>query len=126
MWVAGITQGLMWREYGADGYLVNSFAETVLALRPMYFLRAFGGLLYLAGAVVMTVNVWRTILGHQRSEAPMRDAAYDPEKDRPLADLIATEVTRIASLIASFNVRDPEVTGTTSAPSNFMRATLSA
>ena len=85
MWVAGITQGLMWREYGADGYLVNSFAETVLALRPMYFLRAFGGLLYLAGAVVMTVNVWRTILGHQRSEAPMRDAAYDPEKDRPLA-----------------------------------------
>ncbi|KPF91438.1 peptidase S41 [Novosphingobium sp. AAP83] len=84
MWVAGITQGLMWREYGADGYLVNSFAETVLALKPMYFLRAFGGLLYLAGAVVMTVNVWRTILGHQRGEAPMRDAAFDPAKDRPI------------------------------------------
>ncbi|MFM2371434.1 MAG: cytochrome-c oxidase, cbb3-type subunit, partial [Pseudomonadota bacterium] len=59
MWVAGITQGLMWREYGADGYLVNSFAETVVALKPMFFLRAFGGLLYLSGAVVMTVNVWR-------------------------------------------------------------------
>ena len=84
MWVAGITQGLMWREYGADGYLVNSFAETVLALKPMFFLRAFGGLLYLAGAVIMTINVWRTILGHSREEAPMRDAAYDPEKDRPI------------------------------------------
>jgi cytochrome c oxidase cbb3-type subunit I len=84
MWVAGITQGLMWREYGADGYLVNSFAETVAALKPMFFLRAFGGLLYLAGAVIMTVNVWRTILGHKREEAPMRDAAYDPEKDRPI------------------------------------------
>jgi cytochrome c oxidase cbb3-type subunit 1 len=84
MWVAGITQGLMWREYGADGYLVNSFAETVLALKPMFFLRAFGGLLYLAGAVVMTLNVWRTILGHQRDEAAMSDAAYDPEKDRPI------------------------------------------
>ncbi len=84
MWVAGITQGLMWREYGADGYLVNSFAETVAALKPMFFLRAFGGLLYLSGAVVMTVNVWRTILGHQRDEAPMRDAAFDPEKDRPI------------------------------------------
>ena len=36
MWVAGITQGLMWREYGADGYLVNSFADTVAALHPMY------------------------------------------------------------------------------------------
>ncbi|MBF9151847.1 cytochrome-c oxidase, cbb3-type subunit I [Novosphingobium jiangmenense] len=84
MWVAGITQGLMWREYGADGYLVNSFAETVLALKPMFFLRAFGGLLYLAGAVIMTINVWRTILGHQRDEAAMSDAAYDPEKDRPI------------------------------------------
>ena len=29
MWVSGIMQGLMWREYGADGYLVYSFAETV-------------------------------------------------------------------------------------------------
>ncbi|OYX62808.1 MAG: cytochrome-c oxidase, cbb3-type subunit I [Novosphingobium sp. 32-60-15] len=89
MWVAGITQGLMWREYGADGYLVNSFAETVLALKPMYFLRAFGGLLFLSGAVVMTVNVWRTILGHQRDEAPMRDAAFDPAKDRPLVAVAA-------------------------------------
>ena len=89
MWVAGITQGLMWREYGADGYLVNSFAETVLALKPMYFLRAFGGLLFLSGAVVMTVNVWRTILGHQRDEAPMRDAAFDPAKDRPIVAVAA-------------------------------------
>ncbi|NLR72538.1 cytochrome-c oxidase, cbb3-type subunit I [Novosphingobium sp. ERN07] len=84
MWVAGITQGLMWREYGADGYLVNSFVETVAALKPMFFLRAFGGLLFLAGAAVMVVNVWRTILGRSREEAPMRDAAFDPEKDRPV------------------------------------------
>jgi len=85
MWVAGITQGLMWREYGADGYLVNSFAETVAALHPMYLLRAFGGLLYLSGAVIMTVNVWKTVAGSPlREEAPLRDAAYDAEKDRPL------------------------------------------
>ena len=84
MWVAGITQGLMWREYGPDGYLVNSFADTVAALHPMYALRAFGGLLYLAGAVVLVVNVWRTILGHKRDEAPMRDAAFDPSNDRPV------------------------------------------
>jgi cytochrome c oxidase cbb3-type subunit 1 len=84
MWVAGITQGLMWREYGPDGYLVNSFADTVAALHPMFILRAFGGLLYLSGAVIMTVNVWATILGKLRTEAPMRDAAYDPEADRPI------------------------------------------
>ncbi|MFC3175386.1 cytochrome-c oxidase, cbb3-type subunit I [Novosphingobium bradum] len=86
MWVAGIMQGLMWREYGADGYLVNSFAETVHAMFPMYVLRAFGGLLYLSGAVIMTINVWKTIAGSPlREEAPLRDAAYDAEKDRPLA-----------------------------------------
>ncbi len=85
MWVAGITQGLMWREFGADGYLVNSFAETVAALRPMYMLRAFGGSLYLAGAVLMVANVWLTIAGRQRSEAPLRAAPYDPEADRPIA-----------------------------------------
>jgi len=84
MWVAGITQRLMWREYGPDGYLVNSFADTVAALHPMFIMRAFGGLLYLAGAVVMVVNVWATILGKLRREAPMRDAAYDPVVDRPI------------------------------------------
>jgi cytochrome c oxidase cbb3-type subunit I len=85
MWVAGITQGLMWREYGADGYLVNSFVETVAALHPMFLLRALGGGLYLAGAAIMAANVWLTIAGKLRDEAPMHDAAYDPAKDRPLA-----------------------------------------
>jgi cytochrome c oxidase cbb3-type subunit 1 len=84
MWVAGITQGLMWREYGADGYLVNSFVETVTALHPMYLLRAFGGLLYLVGAGIMTANVWLTIIGKQRAELPLRQASYDPAADRPL------------------------------------------
>ena len=85
MWVAGVTQGLMWREYGADGYLVNSFADTVAALFEMYVLRAFGGFLYLTGAVLMVINVWRTILGHRREEAPMHSASYDEEADRPAA-----------------------------------------
>ncbi|MFC0590456.1 cytochrome-c oxidase, cbb3-type subunit I [Novosphingobium aquiterrae] len=84
MWVAGITQGLMWREYGADGYLVNSFAETVAALHPMFLLRAFGGVLYLSGALIMAFNVWQTIAGKQRQEEPLRQPAYDPAADRPL------------------------------------------
>ncbi|MFU7529318.1 cytochrome-c oxidase, cbb3-type subunit I [Qipengyuania sp. ASV99] len=84
MWVAGITQGLMWREYGSDGYLVNSFVDTVAALAPMYWMRAFGGLLYLLGAAIMTYNIWMTIAGYQRAEAPMGDTAYDPAADRPI------------------------------------------
>jgi len=85
MWVAGITQGLMWREYGADGYLVNSFADTVAALHPMYLLRAFGGLLYLSGFVIMIYNVWMTLAGKLRSEKPMTETPFDPAKDHPIA-----------------------------------------
>ncbi|MEN2494920.1 MAG: Cytochrome c oxidase subunit 1, bacteroid [Hyphomicrobiaceae bacterium hypho_1] len=61
MWVAGITQGLMWREYDDQGFLVNSFIDTVSAVHPEYVLRAFGGLLYLSGALLMAFNVYKTI-----------------------------------------------------------------
>ncbi|MEO9657032.1 cytochrome-c oxidase, cbb3-type subunit I [Qipengyuania citrea] len=86
MWVAGVTQGLMWREYGPDGYLVNSFADTVAALHPMYVMRAAGGLMYLGGALIMSYNIWMTLAGKQRVEAPLNDAAYDPEADRPIVN----------------------------------------
>lgn len=84
MWTAGIMQGLMWREYGSDGYLVYAFSEVVKAMFPMYLIRAAGGLLYLAGAIIMAVNIGLTIAGRQREEKPMRDAAFDPAADRPL------------------------------------------
>lgn len=83
MWVAGITQGLMWREYGADGYLVNSFIETVEALHPMYVMRATGGLFYLSGAVIFAWNIYRTIQGDVRAEKPMTETPYNPVTDRP-------------------------------------------
>ena len=84
MWVAGITQGLMWREYGEDGYLVYSFAEVVAALHPYYVIRTAGGLLYFVGALFMVWNIWMTIAGKLRSEAPLADAAFDPASDRPV------------------------------------------
>lgn len=84
MWVSGIMQGLMWREYGADGYLVWAFSDTVSAMFPMYLMRAFGGLLYLAGACIMVWNIWQTIAGNRREEAPMGETRHDAGKDRPL------------------------------------------
>ncbi|AXV18002.1 cytochrome-c oxidase, cbb3-type subunit I (plasmid) [Neorhizobium sp. SOG26] len=79
MWVAGVQQGLMWREYDDQGFLVYSFAETVAAMIPYYVLRAIGGGLYLAGALIMAFNITMTILGHQRDEAPIgRPAAKAP------------------------------------------------
>jgi cytochrome c oxidase cbb3-type subunit I len=69
MWVSGIMQGLMWREYDAQGFLVYSFAETVDAMHPFYFIRAVGGLLFLAGGLVMVYNLWRTVRGDASAEA---------------------------------------------------------
>jgi cytochrome c oxidase cbb3-type subunit 1 len=73
MWVSGIMQGLMWREYDADGFLVYSFAETVAALHPYYIARAFGGFLYLLGGLVMAYNIWMTVRGKVRRERPIID-----------------------------------------------------
>lgn len=84
MWVAGIMQGLMWREYGADGYLVYSFAESVAAMHPMYLIRAAGGAMYLAGFLIMIVNVWATLAGRVRAEKPMTETLYNAAADRPL------------------------------------------
>jgi len=75
MWVSGITQGLMWREYSPEGYLVYSFAETVAALHPYYLIRAVGGLFYLAGAILFVINIVQTIRGRTASERPARETA---------------------------------------------------
>jgi cytochrome c oxidase cbb3-type subunit I len=69
MWVSGIMQGLMWREVDAQGFLVNSFADTVAAMHPMYVVRALGGVLYLTGAGIMCYNLWMTARAGTRIES---------------------------------------------------------
>jgi len=61
MWVSGILQGLMWRAYTKLGFLEYSFIETVEAMHPFYVIRALGGALFLAGALIMVWNLWRTV-----------------------------------------------------------------
>jgi len=68
MWVSGITQGLMWREYDGLGFLVNSFADTVAVLHPYYIIRALGGAMFLAGAIIMCWNLWMTATRGERKE----------------------------------------------------------
>ncbi len=75
MWVTGIMEGLMWREVDAQGYLVNSFADTVAAKFPMYVVRTLGGLLFLLGAIIMCYNLWKTVTSTaERSPAGARGA----------------------------------------------------
>ncbi|MEC9249668.1 MAG: cytochrome-c oxidase, cbb3-type subunit I [Pseudomonadota bacterium] len=75
MWVAGIMQGLMWRAYNSLGFLEYSFVETVEAMHISYIIRALGGVLYLAGALIMIYNVYRTI----RSDETETDEAVVPQ-----------------------------------------------
>jgi cytochrome c oxidase cbb3-type subunit I len=66
MWVTGIMEGLMWREVDANGFLVNSFADTVAAKHPMYVVRGLGGVMYLVGGVIMLYNLWATVAKQPR------------------------------------------------------------
>jgi cytochrome c oxidase cbb3-type subunit 1 len=86
MWVAGITQGLMAREYGEDGYLVYAFADIVAAMHPYYVMRLAGGGIYFAGALMMAWNVWKTIRGELRDEQPLNTPDTNPAADRPLVE----------------------------------------
>jgi len=62
MYVSGFTQSMMWKQFNPDGTLLyHNFLDTVTQIIPMYILRAIGGTLYLTGAVLLVVNVWRTV-----------------------------------------------------------------
>ncbi len=67
MWMAGVMQGLMWRGVNTDGTLTYTFVESLKATYPFYAIRLVGGLLFLAGAIIMAWNVWKTVA---QSKAP--------------------------------------------------------
>ncbi len=61
IYVAGLTQGLMWRQVGENGQLAYpNFLETVTHLMPYYWGRVVGGTMYLVGLLLFAFNVWKT------------------------------------------------------------------
>ena len=61
IYAAGLTQGLMWRAFDETGRLAYpDFVETTVRLIPMYWVRVIGGSLYIAGLVLLGVNVLMT------------------------------------------------------------------
>ena len=78
MWVSGITQGLMWRSYDELGFLRYSFIESIVAIKPMFAVRAIGGLFFLAGGLVMAYNLYKTIKGERLQE----DFDFSVEKNK--------------------------------------------
>jgi cytochrome c oxidase cbb3-type subunit 1 len=84
MWNSGVVQGLMWRTYTEAGTLSYSFVDTVEAMHPYYIARAFGGSLFLIGALVATYNIWMTV----RTPAAVADEAAS---DMPATPAVAGE-----------------------------------
>jgi cytochrome c oxidase cbb3-type subunit I/II len=64
IYVAGLTQGLMWRAINEAGALLYpDFVETTAKLIPLYWIRVGGGVLFISGAVMLFINfvmTWAT------------------------------------------------------------------
>jgi cytochrome c oxidase cbb3-type subunit 1 len=60
MWIAGLTQGLMWRATNPDGTLTYTFVEALNATYPYYVGRLAGGVLVVVGMFIMAWNVYKT------------------------------------------------------------------
>jgi cytochrome c oxidase cbb3-type subunit 1 len=70
MWIAGVMQGLMWRATNDDGMLTYSFVEALKATYPYYLIRLIGGVMVVAGMLIMAWNMAKTFAS-ARSVAPV-------------------------------------------------------
>lgn len=94
MYVAGLTQGLMWRGMTPSGQLAYpDFVETTRAIIPMYWIRVGGGLLYLGGTLLCCWNIFATWRSRPEEyevpvyEAPrLEDVPFAPEQ-KPESEL---------------------------------------
>lgn len=81
MYFSGFTQGLMWKQFTEAGQLeYPEFLSTTLEILNMHKLRAFGGLLYLSGVIIMVWNLMKTA-GQGSLEADEPAEAYPLVKD---------------------------------------------
>jgi cytochrome c oxidase cbb3-type subunit I/II len=81
MYWAGFSQALMWKEFTPEGTLKYQFLETVTSIVPMYTLRGIGGLIYLIGAILMVVNLVKTVkkvslLANEAAQAAPLEKVY--------------------------------------------------
>jgi cytochrome c oxidase cbb3-type subunit I/II len=83
MYVAGVMQSLMWKQFNPDGFLAyQNFLETSTRIMPFYMLRAVGGLLYLTGVFIMAYNLIKTanqgqlIANEEANVAPLMKVSH--------------------------------------------------
>jgi cytochrome c oxidase cbb3-type subunit I/II len=81
MYWAGWQQASMWKQFTESGQIKYQFLETVTYMAPFYAMRALGGVLYLSGAIVAMVNIFKTIgkgtlVANEDAEAPALEKTY--------------------------------------------------
>jgi cytochrome c oxidase cbb3-type subunit I/II len=104
LYFAGFTQALMWKQFTAEGFLAYpNFLETVTQILPMYYVRAFGGSLYITGALMFAYNVFNpaqsgSFVRFEADEAPAKEITKVKEgwhrrlEGRPLQFTVAALV----------------------------------
>jgi cytochrome c oxidase cbb3-type subunit I/II len=76
MYWAGITQGLMWKQFTETGNLLYpNFLETVTQIIPMYIIRSIGGTLFLVGSLIGVWNIIKTVKQGNEEKNEMAQAA---------------------------------------------------
>jgi cytochrome c oxidase cbb3-type subunit I/II len=104
MYWAGFQQASMWKEFTDAGQLKYQFLDTVTYMKPFYAIRAFGGFLFLTGAIVMLYNLFMTVakgklVANEDAEAPALQKEYTQHagehwhrkwERKPIPFLIAT------------------------------------
>jgi cytochrome c oxidase cbb3-type subunit I/II len=88
MYWAAVVQGLMWKEFTPEGTLQNpNFLATTLQIIPMHMMRAVGGALYLAGVILMTINLAKTMKKGKL-------LANEPAEAMPLEPVVVNEKSK--------------------------------
>lgn len=123
MYWAGFTQSLNWKTFTDEGQLQYTFLQTVNMLAPMYKLRSVGGLLYLTGAILMVVNIVKTVksgtfIANEEAEAPalLKVEGHSGEhwhrwiERRPIQmlvlSLVAVAIGGVIEMIPTFLVKE--------------------
>ncbi|HET6768131.1 MAG TPA: cytochrome-c oxidase, cbb3-type subunit I [Chitinophagaceae bacterium] len=123
MYWAGFQQASMWKQFTDAGQLKYQFIETVTYMKPFYAVRAFGGMLFLIGAIVMMYNLFMTVakgklVANEEAEAPALEKNYTQHagehwhrrvERRPIPFLIATLIViligGIIELVPTFLIK---------------------
>ena len=110
IYVAGLTQGLMWRSMDETGQLVYpDFVETISYVAPMWWLRVLGGALFVGGVILMAVNYVMTWMTRPSKydvpvyQAPKLEKIADYKEPRPESHLKSAPVLDLARGVDSWS-----------------------